>query len=40
MLTLRFGNGAQEPQTLTAIGKRLGFSAERAASSSSAPSST
>ena len=30
MLTLRFGTGREEPQTLTAIGKRLGFSAERA----------
>jgi RNA polymerase primary sigma factor len=30
VLTLRFGTGREEPQTLTAIGKRLGFSAERA----------
>ena len=30
VLTLRFGTGPEEPQTLTAIGKRLGFSAERA----------
>lgn len=30
VITLRFGTGPEEPQTLTAIGKRLGFSAERA----------
>ena len=30
VLSLRFGTGREEPQTLTAIGKRLGFSAERA----------
>ncbi len=30
VITLRFGTGREEPQTLTAIGKRLGFSAERA----------
>jgi RNA polymerase primary sigma factor len=30
VLTLRFGTGHEAPQTLTAIGKRLGFSAERA----------
>jgi len=30
VLTLRFGTGREEPQTLTAIGKRLGFSAVRA----------
>ncbi len=30
VLTLRFGIGGAEPQSLTAIGKRLGFSAERA----------
>jgi RNA polymerase primary sigma factor len=30
VLTLRFGTGREDPQTLTAIGKRLGFSAERA----------
>jgi len=30
VLTLRFGTGREEPQTLTAIGKRMGFSAERA----------
>jgi RNA polymerase primary sigma factor len=30
VLTLRFGTDREEPQTLTAIGKRLGFSAERA----------
>jgi len=30
VLTLRFGTGREEPQTLTAIGKQLGFSAERA----------
>src|SRR6202023_1663756 len=30
VLTLRFGTGREEPQTLTAIGKRLGFSADRA----------
>ena len=30
VLTMRFGTGPEEPQTLTAIGKRLGFSAERA----------
>jgi RNA polymerase primary sigma factor len=30
VLTLRFGTGKEAPQTLTAIGKRLGFSAERA----------
>jgi RNA polymerase primary sigma factor len=30
VITLRFGTGPEEPQTLTAIGRRLGFSAERA----------
>ena len=30
VITMRFGTGREEPQTLTAIGKRLGFSAERA----------
>jgi len=30
VLALRFGTGEEEPQTLTAIGKRLGFSPERA----------
>jgi RNA polymerase sigma factor (sigma-70 family) len=30
VITLRFGTGREEPQTLTAIGQRLGFSAERA----------
>jgi RNA polymerase primary sigma factor len=30
VLALRFGTGQEEPQTLTAIGKRLGFSPERA----------
>jgi RNA polymerase primary sigma factor len=30
VITLRFGTEREEPQTLTAIGRRLGFSAERA----------
>ncbi|HEX4106869.1 MAG TPA: sigma-70 family RNA polymerase sigma factor [Solirubrobacteraceae bacterium] len=30
VITLRFGTDREEPQTLTAIGRRLGFSAERA----------